>query len=193
MFRSRYIIPLGLLTVLVLGALGGYFYFHSILKDTAQSTTDAMTEIANEQLSQSNIFALKKTIKETEADRDTLQSYFVKEDEVVVFIESIESLGKKTNTTVQITQAQASQDPKKPSTLFISLSSSGTFSDVTHFLVLLENLPHDISVDKVLMSVQTTPEQVIVDSKTGKIVSSKSGTKSWTADVDINLLSYQPK
>lgn len=193
MFRSRHIIPLALLTVLVLGALGGYFYFHSVIKDTIQSTADAMTEISNEQLSQSNIFALKKTIKETEADRDTLQSYFVKEDEVVKFIESIEDLGKKTNTIVQITQAQASQDPKKASTLFISLSSSGTFVDVTHFLVLLENLPHDMSVNKVLLSVETTPEQTVVDPKTGKIVSSKPGTKSWAADVDINLLSYQPK
>lgn len=193
MFRSRYIIILALCTVLVLGVFGGYFYFRSIIKDTVHSSADAMAEIASEQLSRSNMFALKKAMSETETDREMLQSYFVKEDDVVKFIELIEGLGKKTNTIVQITQAQASQDPKKASTLFISLSSSGTFADVTHFLVLLENLPHDMSVNKVLLSVETTPEQTVVDQKTGKIISSKPGTKSWTADVDINLLSYQPK
>ncbi len=121
---------------------------------------------------------LERTIITTDADRQTLQSYFVSGDKAVAFLETLESYGKTAGTAFEIqtvdiinptTQTTATSQPQgdatdtnqptttvKPSndehpSLVFTVHALGRFEDIYQLLLLLENAPYEFEFEKVTL------------------------------------------
>lgn len=122
-------------------------------------------------------------IYESSIDRwSRLPDYFVKADNVVQFIEGLESLGPETGGMVTISSISADEpDPKKPTKEYFvraRVSSRGSWEKVMKVLVLAESMPYKVYINNVQLSLDSGSDLVQV-----KTVD-KSGT-IWLIGFDI--------
>lgn len=188
MKKNQHILLLGILFLLLLCSVGGYVYAFSRISKKTSSIESIVTEIENEKKSQQNILGLKRSIVLSEEKNSVLNSYFVNEETVVDFIKSIELLAKESNVSVQISSLQSGEQTGKQG-LYVSLVIKGSFNSVNSFLLLLENMPYQIIINKVMLATENSTLTPSVDPKTGKTQASSVG--QWGASIDFILVSYR--
>lgn len=187
MKKNYYILFLGVLFLLLLCSVGGYVYMYTRISKKTSSIESTAIEIENEKKSQQNILGLKRSIELTQEKSRLLDSHFVAESTVVDFIKSIESLAKDRGVVVKISSLQPGEQIGKQG-LFVTLTIDGNFSAVNNFLILLENMPYQIIVNRIQMSSQKNTLSSPTDSKTNTTL--KTNATSWSASVDFVLTSY---
>lgn len=163
---------------------------YSRISNKIASIESTAIEIENEKKSQQNILGLKRSIELTQEKSVLLDSHFVAESTVVDFIKSIESLAKDRGVEVKISSLQPGDQIGKQG-LFVTLNVDGSFGAVNNFLILLENMPYQIIVNRIQMSSPKNTLSSPDDSKTSIV--SKTTTTSWSASVDFLLTSYYKK
>jgi len=96
----------------------------------------------------STISGAEKMLVDTAAKRKTLDSYFVPVDGSVDFIDYLESLGKKANTTFSIQNIDVIPGPATDfkDTLSIELRIAGSWQGILQTLALLEEAPYQITL-----------------------------------------------
>ena len=119
--------------------LFGYGYFLYTVNTTRQNVLSLTKETAVLEAEESEAGQIKKELTATEAKRSVLVSYFVDVNNPIPFEETIESYGKKTNTTVSF---QGLEVKKTPSRLDTSFTVGGSFVDLYKFFALLESAPY---------------------------------------------------
>lgn len=116
-----------------------------------------------------NIKVLKKTLAELGAERSEINAAFLTENSIVNFIEELEYLSKKTGAQLKIKVVDLpSGAPERPRFHF---SLEGSFLDIYHYLLLLENDRYQIGWDRVYIQ---RLEQV----------------ENWGANLQLELLSF---
>ena len=130
-----------LLTVLVFG-IYGYFFF--LLNQTRQSVVSLTNEISSMESDEAESNQIQKQLSDTDAQHTILISYFVDVNNPIPFEEAIEGYGKETNTKVVFQQLQVGTGPNKLNTSF---AVEGTFANTYKFLTLLESAPYELSVN----------------------------------------------
>lgn len=187
MKKNYHILLLGILFLVLLCSIGGYVYMYTRVSKKTASIENISIEIENEKKSQKNILGLKRSIELADKKNILLDSYFVTEETVVDFIKSIEALAKELGVEVQISSLQQGDQIGKQG-LFVTLTVTGDFSPVNNFLILLENMPHQLIVSRVQLVSEKNTLTPTLDPKTKKPI---SGTdKKWSASVDFVLTSY---
>lgn len=159
--HSIILFVVGLTTFLVL--VGVYVFLFLDLKTRNEAVLKMHQELLDKEAQQKERLELERTIVTTDADRQTLESYFVSGDKAVAFLETLESYGKLAGTafeirTVDITVPEVAEtttaegeesEPaqaetkKEESALVFSIHSLGRFQDVYHLMLLLENAPYE--------------------------------------------------
>ena len=87
-------------------------------------------------------------VKDTDARRAALVSYFVDAHNPVPFEETIERYGTQTNTPVSFNGLEVKSNPNR---LDVSFNVRGNFADLYKFFALLESSPYEFSVNNVNM------------------------------------------
>lgn len=126
-------------------------------------------EIAEETHKEENLRLLKNSVQNTEGSRVQMEALFVSEDGIVSFIERVESLGVLSHAQILLQSVSVDGGVLK-----LDVSAIGVFSEVFHFLTLLEKLPYRTVFEKV--SILKLPED-------------KKGN-GWQALVTFDLLSF---
>lgn len=170
MIKKKSIIYLIFITILNLLLIGGslYLYFsiqkqREILKQIPQDLILAETEVQNNK-------ALKKQIEETREYWEKFNSIFLDKDEIISFIENLETLGKKIGLSLEFDSVDTNTEKgQKPHFRF---HTEGNFDKLFQFLLLIENYPYQIVFQELRFT------------KT---------TELWRADFDIILTSYLDK
>ena len=129
-------------------------------------------EIADESRKEENLRLLKKSIDNTVEERANIATHFVSEDDIVPFIERVESLGALSHA--RVTLRSVSVEGEKNDMLKLELSIVGSFSEVFHFLTLAEHLPFKVLFEKTNML---------------KLPKEK-GENKWEAVATLDLLSF---
>jgi hypothetical protein len=160
---------IGLATFCVL--VGAYVFLFLDLRTRNQAVLTMHQGLLDKEAQQKERLELERTIVTTNADRQTLESYFVSGDKAVAFLETLESYGKTANTAFEIktvdiavsTEAttsptettgeggEATTQPevkKEAQALVFSIRALGRFQDVYHLLLLLENAPYEFEFVK---------------------------------------------
>lgn len=135
-------VMLALLTVFI----GVYSYLYLQIKYKNTKASILIQEIKEETTKQEELARLKRTISATNADREKLSSHFVLGSKAVGFLETIEGYGKTARTTLSITTADIDTEHN---TFKITLIAKGTFTEVYHYLQLLENTPYQFQFNKI--------------------------------------------
>lgn len=168
--------------LLVFGAVlyGGLWYGISYVSDIVVAERSKFEEAENITVRANQT---EKILLETEEARNRVNGFILSDDEVVGFIESLESLAKdigleETTEAVSDT-AYPGFDAKKWNGLQIVLSVRGSWSRVYQFLSLLENLPY-----------QTTLLRVVIE-KAGGAEGLESPGAEWKGDFTIQVLKHK--
>lgn len=96
-------------------------------------------------------FSMKKLLSETEEERENIDNYFIKTDDIVSFIESIESLSRVTNTSISVNSVSIEEGKETDVFEYVVLNveAQGVFSDLYWLLSLVEKMPYKISVNTI--------------------------------------------
>jgi hypothetical protein len=97
-------------------------------------------------------------------DSEKANGYFIKRDEVVNFLDAIESLGSTTNTQISIKSVDDKKNASSSSLLSVNLIASGSYSNLYYLVRLLEEFPYQLEIQKI---------QLV------------KGVPNWTADINI--------
>jgi hypothetical protein len=137
-----------------------YGIFFSYIGDKNREFSAATFLIESAEENELKLRSLKTTINETKEQREQLDTYFIREDAVVDFIETVEELGRVTGTELSVSSVELEPSTEEyPSTLRISVDTRGTWKNQYQLLLLLETLPYHINLTGVRL--QETPGPVV--------------------------------
>ena len=132
-------------------AMGSFYVFiFYLINNTKKKALLLEQNFSLAEKKKETIASEQNIIKETEKQRKELDSYFINQTNVVLFIEKIESLGAISGSKVAINSVDI--DKSRKNILKTSLSVSGKFDELFHFLSLLEALSLEINVNRVSLS-----------------------------------------
>ncbi len=167
----------GIISIVAAGF--GYWYLHLAVITQAETYSLALKDAETYNENKKNEQNLQKIYNQSIADRAKISSYVVSEDKIIDFIESIENIGKITNTTVSLSaiDSKAMDELAKGASGHIKakVTVTGSWTGVMTALSLLENLPFSLSLEN---------SRVFKDSELGK-------NASWNLLTDINVLSIK--
>jgi hypothetical protein len=120
--------------------------------------------------------SLAALYSESSADRSKVKDFFVPEDSTISFIESVEALGPKSGSVVELSAIEA--DPPVEGSAIgrirVHVEAQGSWAAVVKAVMLAENLPYGVSI-----------ENLRLDSSAGQ--EGKTGT-IWKASFAIEAL-----
>lgn len=176
--KSRsYFVTLAIVILMTLAVIALYVYGFLFIQKKIQTTTSMLTQIASATQKNQEVSTIQSTIATTQEDREKLSSYFVTDDSIVTFLSGIEALGTASGT--QVVLANVTTEPKS-ATVTVELTSTGNFSDVMRFLMLFENLPYRMTVDRSTLVTKDSPDDVVVTEQL------------WSLSLTSTLVSYIP-
>ncbi len=159
--------------------LCGYGYFFYLTQNTRAHVAELTAETSILEAEESQASQIKQELETTDTRRSELASYFVDVTNPVPFEETIESYGTKTNTKVNFESLEVK---KNPNHLDVAFAVNGSFSDLYHFLALLESAPYEFSVTHLELQL-SAPFDSVSGSKTPKYVN------DWQARVALSVFS----
>ena len=88
-----------------------------------------------------SLISLRQTVRDTESLRNDLDTFFVKEDDAVSFIERLESLARRSGVAFEIVAADPNLTVRDKPSLDLTMTVEGSREKITQFSSLLEQLP----------------------------------------------------
>ncbi len=177
-----------LITILVinLALIGAYgFLFYSIKTKSEEASTlsyDLNAQHANE----ADLTLLRHTVSDMKDDQVKLQSYFVRSSTINTFFDSLESLGKESNTDMKLSGLI-----ERPNILGIDISTHGTLNDIYYLVRLIEYLPYRIEFKKAYFnSAGLVDAPSLLESKSGSATKNKVRTTLWEASFTLEISGY---
>ncbi|MFQ5661916.1 MAG: type 4a pilus biogenesis protein PilO [Candidatus Paceibacteria bacterium] len=142
--------------VLVIVAFIAYVIFFLNIKEKNNSISLLTNEVDSVLQKEIKLRSVKQIIKDTKDDRVKLDSYFVADDEIINFIEMIETLGVNSGAEVEVINVSVDTENEKvvnknkiSELLNINFKTEGSFVEMFHFLSMLEKLPFKIEISQV--------------------------------------------
>ena len=173
---QNYLTTTSVILLLSLVCYGVFFYLVSINeKQMLALEKDLLVLRKNETRATSE----RSVLNSTEKDRALLYKYFIDPNNIVVFIEKLESLASISDSRISLSSVDI--DKNKKNLLKLNFSVNGSFEQVFHFLALLESLPFEINIKSfnLTKSEESIPNQI-----------GKGDTGGWTGNFSIELLSF---
>jgi Tfp pilus assembly protein PilO len=182
MKKSSLISLIGSLVVFVV-VLAGYWFCYSVVTAKSVQASELAAQIATQNSAAAQLIQAKSELSGLATQESTINQYFVQTNNVVPFLEQLQSLGNYLGANVQVVSVSAV--PGTPyGTLDLSLSITGSFSSVEKTLGAIEYEPYNISISTLSLtdtlpagSASSTPEwsaaaQFTVGAQTGSTASS---------------------
>ena len=143
------------------------------IKDTETYTNNLQQEIIQEKDSIQAFDTLVKTASNIKADSEKANTFFIKRDEVVNFLDTVESLASSTKTQITIQSVSDKSIATSSALLSVSVKVTGSYSNLNYLTRMIEELPYQTEIQSIRFSNQTS-----VDDK-------KQGVSTWSADINI--------
>jgi len=159
--RSQTIRVLIITTLIMFVAGAGYSAFLLKIQAINRATTLLVSDLDIQASEEGKIRSIRNIVRDTESERTELDARFVNDDNVVDFLETIESLGAVADVSLDVVsvgiEGPLTDEEDIVEFLRLSLVVQGSFESVVHLLSLLESLPLVIEVgqfglDRVIVS-----------------------------------------
>ena len=152
-----------------------YFFLYRQTTTQANNYLDSIKQVESEKNTVNYEQKLIDTFNKYEQDRLKIESYVVKEDKLVDFIERIEKIGSDSKTDLQLSSITSVDNKIKA-----RVNTTGGWQGVMTALQMIENIPLSVSISNVRLDTSGDIEG-IVNSKTTKI-------REWRLSIDIETL-----
>ncbi len=163
-----------------------YVIFFLTIKRSSEQTLVALADMERREQQRGRLAAAKKTFAATTAAATTLASLGVESvEEQVGFISFLENLGREVGVSVAIKNPsiEKSDSPAGKDYFNLSLATAGSWTSVTHFLLLLEAIPMDIQIGGI-----TLKSSSVFDAD-DREKSSRRGI--WNAELQIKVTAFK--
>lgn len=166
------------IVVLLNGFLvAGWFLFFKNIKSSRERIIGLEKEILENGNWIQNVKVLEKALEELKTERQAIEKAMVAENDLVGFIEFLESLAVKNNLELAIGSASLPQKKEEP--LSFSLNLAGSFASLARFNILLENSPFGVNIETSQIRKMSPDEK-----------KTKKTNKDWEGVFKINVLNY---
>jgi hypothetical protein len=151
MTRTTFIPFIGALLLLLL-VLGLNVYWYTVVTDESTQVTTLAGEIQAKTNDSTRTAAAKSELAALSTDQASIEHYFVSTNDVVPYLEQLQTTGKYLGSNLQIVSVSAA--PGTPyGKLSLALSIQGSFNSVLRTLGSVEYGPYDTSISTLALSV----------------------------------------
>lgn len=169
--KTKIILSITIAIFVILTSLLLYLFVK--LQSTKEYTNAMEVEIVEQKNSIQAFDALVKNAQNIQSDSEKANTFFIKRDEVVSFLDTIESLAKITNTEVLVQSVSDKDTANNSKLLSVVLYAKGSYSNLHYLIRMLEELPYQTEIQNIRLS-----NLGIVDDK-------KQSVAYWSADINI--------
>lgn len=146
--RNKKFITTIILIILLNGvALAGWLYLFSNLRKENNFIREEREKIMISDKKLENSSSLKILMNEVIDEKQKIDSAFLNKDNIVDFIENLESIAGKTGASIKIGKINITSQERKG--LSVQFNLTGDFNQLFHYLIFLENLPYLINIEKI--------------------------------------------
>jgi len=158
-------------------AVGALLFINMKVKDMSGRVEVTKSEMNLKEKEGADAKALKANLLSFSQLEEKLDAVFIGQKDVLSFIEEIEILAKESGVEMEFRSVDISKNDSGEKPVF-QFKASGSFSDIFHYLVLLENIKYQVIFDSVSLQ--------------GRGDGDNSGKTDvvWDADFSVRLLSY---
>ena len=138
--------------VLFVAVVSAVSYEYILIEKMEDETVSLQGELKSEKQSLESFTALSKTASNIKADSEKANSFFIKRDEVVTFLDRVEEVASSTGASVSVKSVDEKKSQANQSLLAVSVQIDGSYSQVFYTLRMLEELPFQTEVRNVKLS-----------------------------------------
>ena len=156
----KILISTTIIFLIILVASIWWFYF---VTNQADDVLDLKKSAQREEAQNYNLTDLKRNINDFEVKEAELNQIFVDKDNIVIFIEKIERMAEQSGATfdIQIKDDEVKEGNEESSSLNMFIQSTGSWSNITTFLRMIENLPHHVVIGTTNLNTKNTEAGVL--------------------------------
>lgn len=179
-------ILLGAALTLVFIAGGAYTFFFVAMKNKTQATAELSEKLKELSGKESHILSARASLKNEETNVEKLNTYFIKEREIITFTKKIEALGSQSGTVLTLEALEPGFSEKTVPYLNFRIKASGEFSNIARLLMLLENFPgkFEWKTVRLVRNDSAAPQPVVSGGKEASL------TPLWTVEVFLTALNF---
>lgn len=182
--KINFFITIFILFAFIFMVSAGWFYVFSKIFSEREAIFELRKNIIRSEKKNIDEKSLNQFLDGIKKERETIESVFLKEDDLIRLIKGLESIGESSGVSLKISAISA--EKKKSSKPVISFSAQGTFEQLFKYMYFLENLPYFITINKVsFQNEEDSNESAQVNNKKG------SAAPGWQALFSIQLESYE--
>lgn len=137
--KTTTLLLVSLIATLVSGGI--YSFFFILTKNKTQETAEILEKTESLSGKNTQIASIIASLKNERENIDKLSSYFIKENEIALFIKKIENLGPQSGAEVTLESLEPGVTEKSVPFLSFRIKANGKFEDIERLLILLENMP----------------------------------------------------
>ncbi|MBI4117957.1 MAG: hypothetical protein HY455_00210 [Parcubacteria group bacterium] len=141
----RLLVLLMVFITIAIGAYGTVLY--TIIKKSVTTAT-LLEELGGEAKKEQTYRAIRHALTETKATRDALEKYFVSENNVALFLQEMETVGRRAGVTTTIEHVTIERGGGSNPFLRVRFKVYGEFGSVYYLLALIETLPYNTALEQ---------------------------------------------
>jgi hypothetical protein len=146
MKNKKFIATIVLVVFMNMLAISVWFYFFLALKKHNEAILEIRRNtLINDKKSDNNKI-LKNLISGIANERQKIDSVFLSQENIIKLVRELEANADRAGAEIDLGNINISEDGKKNPRIHFSLK--GKFNQIFHYVVLLENMPYIVSVDK---------------------------------------------
>ena len=126
--------------------------WYSYIKSETNEVLELKKDVRKEAVQNYNLINVKRQTADLKALDIKLDDVFVSRENIVTFIELIENMAQQSDVDMQISITNG-DDEEKYHPLTVLVQSTGSWSDVTTFVQMIESLPHSVFINVLKLNV----------------------------------------
>jgi len=159
------------INILFLGVYGALYYF---INQKNKETAEIYSSLYRKVSEKDDLSSLERSLTNSTEKRAILESYFVRQEGAVAFIEQIENLGGYAGVDLKLNSVTP---PKKTTDEFlVDFSATGKFENMYKLFALVDEIPYRVYIKKAALSVLKSDQ--------------KNAAPLWSGNFTIVLESY---
>lgn len=169
-------------TLMIIAVVISGSLFFSMKKKTEESIifSEKINELSGKE---SHTASAASSLRRESINIEKISNFYFKESEISVFVKKVEALGQQSGTTLVIESLEKGFTEKTVPLLNFRIKATGTFSDISRLLLLLENFPGELEW-KNLRVVREDLEA----GEAGAV--SRSGVPVWRVEAFLTILNF---
>lgn len=148
--RHAALIQLSLALIVLVGVLGAYGAWYVAVGKASATSAALAQEIETKTQESLRVASAREALATLATDEASIQAYLIRQEDIVAFLERLESSGTSLGSVVEVVSVGAETSGERPH-IRLSVKVTGSFDAVLRTLGAIEYGPYDSAVTTVTL------------------------------------------